>query len=128
MLKGCVITMNKKIEYRPFYESSLYIGSFDNKTNLCFTEQDLSDCISKFQDSYDTMIPVRISSTTYLSGTDYKEHGWKVSVIDYPPVNADIDTINDFMIAMGKTLHEKFNQHKISVVTPSSTLTIEERD
>ena len=74
------------------------------------------------------MIPVRISQTTYLSGTDYKENGWKISAIDYPPVNADTDTINHFMIAMGKVLHEKFNQHKISVVTPTSTLTIEERD
>ena len=120
--------MNKKIEYRPFYESSLYIGSFDNKTNSYFTEQDLYDCISKFQDLYETMIPVRVSSTMYLCGVDYKEHGWKISVIDYPPVNADIDTINDFMIEMGKVLHEKFNQHKVSVVTPSSTLTIEERD
>ena len=120
--------MNKKIEYRPFYESSLYIGSFDNKTNSYFTEQDLCDCISRFQDSYKVMIPVRISQTTYLSGTDYKENGWKISAIDYPPVNADTDTINHFMIAMGKVLHEKFNQHKISVVTPTSTLTIEERD
>ena len=126
-MKGCVITVNKKIEYRPFYESSLYIGSFDNKTNSYFTEQDLCDCISKFQDSYEVMIPVRVSQTTYLSGTDYKENGWKISAIDYPPVNADINTINDFMIAMSKVLHEKFNQHKISVVTPTSTLTIEER-
>ena len=120
--------MNKKIKLKPFYESSVYMGSFDNKLNATFSEQDLFEFISGLQDSYEIIIPVRISPTTYLSGSDYKERGWKISAIDYPPLETSPKIVNDFMIHLGEGLLERFSQHKISVVTPENTITIESDD
>ena len=120
--------MNKKIKLKPFYESSVYMGSFDNKLNATFSEQDLFEFISGLQDSYEIMIPVRISPTTYLSGSDYKERGWKISAIDYPPLETSPRIINDFTICLGEGLLKRFSQHKISVVTPDNIITIESDD
>ena len=117
--------MNKKIKLKPFYESSVYIGSFDNKLNEPFSEQDLFQFISGLQDSYEIMIPVRISPTTYLSGSNYKEQGWKISSIDYPPLETSPQIINDFMIYLGEELVERFSQHKVSVMTTNNIITIE---
>jgi len=117
--------MNKKIKLKPFYESSVYIGSFDNKLNAPFSEQALFEFISSLQDSPEIMIPVRISPTTYLSGSDYKELGWKISAIDYPPLETSPQAINDFMIYLGEELLKRFSQHKISVVTADDIITME---
>ena len=117
--------MNKKIKLKPFYESSVYIGSFDNKLNAPFSEQALFEFISSLQDSHEIMIPVRISPTTYLSGSDYKELGWKISAIDYPPLETSPQAINDFMIYLGEELLKRFSQHKISVVTADDIITME---
>lgn len=119
--------MTTEIKLRPLYESSLYIGSFDNKLKHSFSQEDLLGCISKFQDFYEIMIPLRISCTTFLSGSEYKENGWKVSAIDYPPLDADIESINNFIISLANHLLEYFNQHRVSIVTGGNILTIESK-
>ena len=122
------ILMSKRIKLRPFYESSLYIGSFDNTSKCTFIQENLFDCISEFQDFYETMIPVRVSPTTFLSGSDYRENGWKISAIDYPPLDIDADRINDFITSLANYLLEHFSQHRVSVVASGNILTIENKD
>ena len=105
---------NIKTEDR--YESRLYMGSETFFNDEKFSQEEVEDFIATVQDSYDIIIPVRVTPITFVSGSKYKESGWEVSAINYPKVEATPSIIDSFMKYLAEKLLDKFNQHTICVM------------
>ena len=103
---------------RPYYECSIFIGCINELTKKKFNQKKIERSIAKAQKLYMRIIPVRITPTTFISGTTYKEKGWEISAINYPRINAEDSEINSFMNFLAKTLLLEFGQKRISVINP----------
>ena len=110
-----------KLKIKPYHETSLYIGSV-MPNGKEFSQQDLERSIGLFQDDYEQIIPVRITSTSFVSGSDYKEKGWKVCAINYPKIEIRIIDIDNFMRQLAIHLLGTFRQHSICVINPKQIL------
>ena len=113
------------MKFRDTYDLHLYIGSINEQTKKEFTHGDLVSAIGKFQDGRSLMIPVRLSSVEFISGSSYKERGWSISTINYPRVKASIEELSLFMVDLAKDLACKFKQKRICVSTYNKTMMIE---
>ena len=107
------------------YNIELYIGSVNEDTKKPFTKKELISEISKFQDEYHIMIPVRISDVEFLCGTRYLEKGWKVSIINFPKIETKPKHLNIFMTNLARILLQVFKQKRICVVGSKKTIMIE---
>jgi len=107
------------------YDLHLYLGSINEQTRKEFSHGDLIKTIGKFQDGRELMIPVRVSTVEFVSGSQYRERGWSISTINYPRVKASIDDLNSFMVDLAKNLACKFKQKRICVSTQNKTMMIE---
>ena len=103
------------IKTKPYYESRLYIGSVKH-TGEEFGQQVLEKAISNIQDNYKYVIPVRITPTTFISGSEYREYGWEVCAINYPKIETNSIDIDDFMRHLAIKLSKEFKQHTICVM------------
>tara|TARA_Y100000310_G_scaffold219033_1_gene220410 strand:+ start:381 stop:779 length:399 start_codon:yes stop_codon:yes gene_type:complete len=120
--------MKIKTKTKPYYESRLYIGSIIPSTanyswagNVAladkeFSQPELEKCVGLFQDDREQVIPVRITPTSFISGSTYRENGWEICAINYPKIDTDPNSIDDFMRELAIHLLENFRQHSISVV------------
>jgi|TARA_R110002110_G_scaffold325129_1_gene537160 hypothetical protein len=111
--------MNITNKSREFYECKIYMGSINEKNNKKIKLSRISDFIKNFQDCYEVMIPVRITKTSYLSGSQYEEKGYELGVINYPRIRNiknEQAEIKDFMILLAEALIVEFNQRRLSVV------------
>tara|TARA_Y100000296_G_C5139626_1_gene240251 strand:+ start:725 stop:1105 length:381 start_codon:yes stop_codon:yes gene_type:complete len=99
----------------PHYESTLYMGSETFLTDEKFSQQEVEDYIASVQDDYDSIIPIRITPVTFISGSDYRESGWEISAINYPKIDTKPETIDKFMSHLAELLVAKFSQHRICV-------------
>ena len=109
------------VKTNPTYNSELYIGSIDEKTKKPFTYDELVYEISKFQDDSSTLIPLCVSPVEYISGSQYREKGWKISAINYPKVGNLNFEIDHFMMSLADILKFRFNQHRVTVVGTTKT-------
>lgn len=100
----------------PHYEVKLYMGSKTFFSDDLFTQEDIDKVIGEFQDGYDYIIPIRITPTTFVAGSDYKESGWEVAAINYPKIKSTEEMIRKFMIELARLLLSQFNQHTICVM------------
>ena len=116
--------MKIKTKSKTYYESKLYIGNMIPAGEE-FSQQELEKCIGLVQDSYDQVIPVRITPTSFISGSDYKENGWEVCAINYPKIDTDPVSIDSFMKDLAISLVEKFRQHSICVVNSNQIVMYE---
>ena len=107
--------MMTNIKIKPYYESKLYIGSLKH-TGEEFDQQSLEKAISNAQDNYKSVIPVRITPTVFISGSEYRECGWEISAINYPKIETNSMDIDDFMKHLAIKLSKKFKQHTICVM------------
>ena len=103
----------------------LYIGSINEKTKESFSYRDLVMETSWFQDSLSKPIPVCISPVEFVSGSKYREKGWKISVINFPRREASPKEIEKFMIALAHVLMLNFKQKRICVVGANKTFMLE---
>lgn len=103
----------------------LYIGSKNQDTNQDFTKEELMSEISLFQDEHYIMIPVCVSPVEFLCGVSYIEKGWKVSVINFPKINAKEKDLNEFMTNLARILLQVFKQNSICVVGSKKTIMVE---
>ena len=110
-----------ELKVTPYHETSLYIGSV-LPNGKEFSQQDLEKCIGLFQDDYEQIIPVRITPTSFVSGSDYTEKGWKVCAINYPKLDIKIVDIDNFMRKLAINLLENFRQYSICVINPTQIL------
>ena len=115
------------MKIKPFHESRLYIGSKVNG-KLRFDQTDLEKYIGGFQSEYEEVIPVRITSTTFVSGKDYREGGFEVSAINYPKIDTNSIDIEIFMKKLAEALIERFTQNTICVVDSSQIIMYENNE
>lgn len=111
--------MNITNKSREFYECKIYMGSIDEKNKKSIKLSKISKFIKNFQDCYEVMIPLRITKTSYLSGSQYEEKGYELGVINYPRIRNiknEQAEIKDFMILLAEALIVEFNQKRLSVV------------
>jgi len=111
----------------PHYEVKLYMGNKTyrvlNKTffsDELFSQEDVEKFISETQDDYGFVIPLRITPTTFISGSHYKEEGWEIAAINYPKIETTEKRIRAFMMDLGTLLLARFNQHTICVMDGES--------
>jgi hypothetical protein len=114
----------------PYYESRIYIGSVKNTDQrpLLIRESVLLETIGKQQEQYRLIIPLRLSSTTFVSGTNYEEAGWEIAAINYPRVCASIEEIDDFMLILGRRLLTEFWQHRVGIVNPKEIIMLTQEE
>ena len=105
-----------KISLKPSYEAKLYLGQINNVTKKEFTEADLENFIGKIQEKSNIIIPVRLTKTNFVSGTNYQELGWEVAAVQFPRVNCTDEQIYDFIMELGKELLTYFGQKRICVI------------
>ena len=115
------ITTTKK----PSYEVKIFIGSVDESSKTQFPETSIVSLVSKFQDSRESILPIRISKTSFISGSNYKEDGWELSAINFPKINSWGRSYKRFMTQymndLSKLLMLKLNQKRVSVISGKST-------
>ena len=109
---------------KPFYESRLYIGN-KKSDGIRFDQSNLEKYIRSFQSEYEEVIPVRITSTTFISGEDYREDGFEVSAINYPKIDTNSIDIEIFMKKLAQALLKRFKQKTICVVDSSQIVMYE---
>jgi hypothetical protein len=110
------------------YEVSIFLGSLGSESKELFFERDLLYIIGLFQEeqrskySDSGWIPVRVSPMTIICGTSYMENGWQISAINYPRMAATTGEIESFMERLTIRLMEKFNQKRVTLVSPKGTV------
>ena len=111
---------------RPTYEIKLYLGSINEETKEAFSKDELIELVSTFQDARDIMIPICISDgLEFVSGSEYRERGWKISVINYPKLDNDIEILEEFMQDLASVLISGFKQNIITIGSPHRTIMLE---
>ena len=85
-----------------------------------FSQEDIEKFIGETQDGYDYIVPVRITPTTFVSGSHYKEGGWEIAAINYPKIKIKENIIKDFMMDLAKLLLKEFKQQRICVMDGES--------
>ena len=103
----------------PHYEVKLYMGS-ETFLSEVFSQEDIEKFIGKTQDGYDYIVPVRVTPTTFVSGSHYKEDGWEIVAINYPKIKMKENIIKDFMVDLAKLLLKEFKQQRICVMDGES--------
>lgn len=114
------------------YEVRLYIGRRYGYHGDEFSLEDLKKEVGNIQKTFKEnytfesgVIPVRITKTEFVS-EDYSEEGWELAAINYPRFQKAKSTILVFMTELARHLLVKFNQHRISIITPEETVLFEE--
>ena len=98
------------------YESQIYMGNINEDTKEAFSQKDVEKFISQVQDGWEYIVPVRISETVFVAGSEYKEKGWEISAISYPRLNLEWTEISEFMNHLASLLLDSFKQRRVSVV------------
>ncbi len=114
------------------FEVRLYIGSMFGYHGDNFTKEELKEEVGfiqkQFKEKYtfeSGVIPVRMTQTEFIS-EDYSEKGWELAAINYPRFEKAESTITVFMYELARHLLVRFNQHRISLITPEETVLFEE--
>ena len=110
---------------RPFYECKIYLGSVCYLTEEVFTQDQVEQYCGESQEAYDYAIPVRITPTTFVSGTDYHEAGWEIAAIDYPKLSYNKRQIRGWMRTLAERLLLKFKQRTICIVDQDIIIMLE---
>ena len=110
---------------RPFYECKIYVGSVSFMRDETFTQNDIELFCGEVQESYNYVIPVRITPTTFVSETNYQEKGWEIAAIDYPKLPYNKRQIRSWMRHLAEQLIVKFNQHTICIVDETNVIMLE---
>ena len=92
------------------------MGNINEDTKEAFSQKDVEKFISQVQDGWEYIVPVRISETVFVAGSEYKEKGWEISAISYPRLNLEWTEISEFMNHLASLLLDSFKQRRVSVV------------
>ena len=114
------------MKIRRSYNVELYLGSINEETKEEFSYEDLIREISYFQDDRAILVSVCVSSVEFISGSEYREKGWRVSTINYPRLNVTTKDIDKFMIDLAIVLAAVLKQNRITVVGSKKTVMIGE--
>lgn len=107
------------------YNAELYLGCINEKSGKRFSYEDLVREIGIFQDECFKMVPVCVSGVEFISGAEYREEGWRVSVINYPKIDLTPKDIDRFMVNLAEVLAIVLHQKRITVIGSKQTVMIE---
>ena len=107
------------------YNAELYLGSINEKTGKQFSYENLVREIGIFQEECTKMVPVCVSEVEFISGIEYREKGWRVSVINYPKIDLTPKDIDRFMINLAEVLVFALHQKRITVIGSKQPVMIE---
>lgn len=110
------------MKINPTHNVELYLGSVNEETKETFSYEDLVREVGSFQDDLEKHIPVCIASVEFISGSRYRETGWKISAINYPRVGNSPKNIDKFMLDLGRILLFRFKQNRITVIGSDKTV------
>jgi len=88
----------------------------DYSTSISWSRDEVALFCGETQEGYDFIIPLRITPTTFISGTDYQENGWEIAAIDYPRLDFSPIQIRDFMLHLARCVLIKFGQKTICII------------
>jgi hypothetical protein len=110
----------------PTYEVRAYIGSVRGYDGASFSKEDLIGAIGHYQKVAEQgiVMAVRVTPTSFVY-QDYVEDGWEIAAINYPRFPKQQGQVDDFMIGLAKYLLNRFEQNRMSVVSPSITVLLE---
>ena len=103
------------MKVRDYYEVKVYLGSVNSVTGDNIYGFTLERVVGEIQEEYGKIIPVRITQTTYISGSNYRETGWEIAAINYPKLFISMSDIKEFMLELGNKLLKKFGQSRICI-------------
>ena len=103
----------------------LYLGSINEDTKEPISYEELVREVQIFQDEYSYIVPVCITSVEFICGSDYREKGWKVSVINFPKISRTKKQLNDFMVNLATILCAAMKQERITIVGNAKTVMVE---
>jgi len=107
------------------YNIELYLGSINEEKKEEFSYETLVKQVGSFQAAWGKFVPVCISGVEFISGTMFREKGWKISVINFPRLQYSRKHIRKFMLDLGMFLLDEFKQKRICVVDPRNTTMLE---
>ena len=110
---------------RKYYECKIYLGSVSFAKDKTFTQEQVEMFCGEVQKHYDYTIPVRITPTTFVSGTTYQEKGWEIAAIDYPRLPYNHRQIRGWMRHLAEAMILKFKQRTICLVDTDSIIMLE---
>ena len=110
----------------PTYEVRAYIGSVRGYDGENFNKEELIEAIGHYQSiiEQDLAIAVRVTPTSFVF-QNYVEDGWEIAAINYPRFPKKPRQIDDFMFGLSRYLLNRFEQNRMSVVSPSVTILLE---
>ena len=108
-----------------YYECKIYLGEIDSESYESISELEIDTFIGRTQEEYIKVIPVRVSKTKFISGTDYTENGWEISAITYPRIRTNKEEVKDFMGILADGLLHEFNQSRICIVDQDEIVMLE---
>ena len=91
-----------------------------------FTREELIEAIGDYQKTIgqEQAMAVRVTPTAYVY-QDYVEDGWEIGCINYPRFPKEHKQMHDFMLGLANNLLSRFQQNRMSVVSPTLTVLIE---
>ena len=113
------------MKVRETHNIELYLGSINEDTKEPISYEDLVREIQLFQDEQLYIIPVCVTSVEFISSSEYREMGWKVSVINYPRIEITTKQLNSFMVNLAIVLCATMKQNRITVVGSAKTVMVE---
>ena len=108
-----------------YYECKIYLGAIDSESEESISGLEIDTFIGRTQEEYGKVIPVRVSQTKFISGTEYTENGWEISAITYPRIRTNKEEIKDFMGILADGLLHEFNQSRICIVDQDEIVMLE---
>ena len=114
------------------YWAKIYIGSVRGYNGSKFFDHDVIAAIGEFQKRHEAerildaaeLVSVTVTNTTYVV-RDYVEDGFEIAAINYPRFPKTNQEIFVYIHALAEFLLNKFEQNRLSLVTPLMTYTFE---
>ena len=97
------------------FEITVFIASVDEITGKQLELNELKTIIQKCQDSYGAIYPVRIVENNYVSGSDYEEKGYSLTItaLDWLEARVDHKSLLSFAGYLSEHLLHNLNQTRV---------------
>lgn len=97
------------------FEITVFIASVDEITGKQIDLKQLKLAIQECQDSYGPIYPVRIVENNYVSGSDYEEKGYSltISALDWLEARIDHKSMLSFAGYLAENLLHNLNQTRV---------------
>ena len=98
-------------------EISLFMGSIDEVTRKKIPLHVITHHVQKCQDDFGCIYPARISENIFVSGSEYEEHGYEITIAALSWLSARFDhkSLSFFAATLAKYMLDKCNQSRVCI-------------